>query len=208
LRPGRLPVTHNQCMSTSAEATAIGLRERKKIRTRAAIRDNAMRLFDEQGYAATTVDQIAEAADVSPSTFFRYFPNKEAVVLTDDLDDLMISALRSAPADLSAMGVMRWAFARSLGELSDEALAFEVTRQSLINSVPELRSAMIDDFQRNVDLICTLMSERFGLDRDSLEMKVFAGAVVGAMLAAVRPEAAFRTEVDRVLTVLEKGLVL
>jgi AcrR family transcriptional regulator len=195
-------------MSQSAEVAATGLRERKKIRTRKAIRDNAMRLFAEQGYSATTIDQIAEAADISPSTFFRYYATKEAVVLTDDLDDLMISALRSAPPDLSAMEVMRWAFAQSLSRLSPEAQLFEVTRQSLINSEPELRSAMIDDFQRNVDLICTLMSERFGHDRNSIEVKVFAGAVVGAMLAAVRPEASFRTQVDDVLVVLERGLVL
>ncbi len=195
-------------MSTSAEAAPVGLRERKKIRTRAAIRDNAMRLFEQQGYAATTVDQIAAAADVSPSTFFRYFPNKEAVVLTDDLDDLMISSVRSAPAGLTAIGTMRWAFADSLGKLSDDVLSFEVARQTLINSVPELRSAMIDDFQRNVDLISMLMAERFGQDPKGLPMKVFAGAVVGAMLAAISPQASFRSQVAKVLDELERGLVL
>jgi len=50
----------------------LGLRERKKIRTRETIRQEAFRLIEENGYAATTVEQIAEAAEVSPSTFFRY----------------------------------------------------------------------------------------------------------------------------------------
>src|SRR6266508_3120114 len=75
------------------EMSQVSLRERKKARTRAAIREHAMRLFREQGFAETTVDQVAEAADVSPSTFFRYFPNKEAVMLQDDYDPRMIADL-------------------------------------------------------------------------------------------------------------------
>src|SRR5712692_7039108 len=87
----------NQAPSTQRP----GLRERKKARTRAAIREHALRLFREQGYDATTIDQIAEAADVSPSTFFRYFPTKEDVVLQDDMDVLAIGAFEDQTADLT-----------------------------------------------------------------------------------------------------------
>ena len=83
-------------MTDAPAAPRPGLRERKKARTRAAIREHALRLFREQGYAATTVEQIAEAAEVSPSTFFRYFPTKEDVVLQDDFDVLAHGGLRGA----------------------------------------------------------------------------------------------------------------
>src|SRR5260370_30989476 len=73
-------------LPSPGELAQPGLRERKKARTRAAIQRHALRLFRGQGYDETTVSEIAEAAEVSESTFFRYFPTKEDVVLWDDFD--------------------------------------------------------------------------------------------------------------------------
>ena len=63
-----------------------GLRDRKKQKTRWSIQEHALRLFQEHGYDQTTVDQIAAAAEISPSTFFRYFKTKEDVVVQDEYD--------------------------------------------------------------------------------------------------------------------------
>src|SRR5882762_11429779 len=85
-----------------------GLRERKKVQTREAIRSAAYRLFAEQGYDATPVDQIAAAADVSPSTVFRYFPTKEDIVLTDEYDEPMADVLRGRPLDEQPLASVRY----------------------------------------------------------------------------------------------------
>jgi AcrR family transcriptional regulator len=77
-----------------------GLRERKKRATRIAIRDAAMRLFAERGFTATTMDHIADAADVSRATVFAYFPSKEDMVFGDApaAVDALAEALRDRPA--------------------------------------------------------------------------------------------------------------
>ncbi|MEV6153924.1 TetR family transcriptional regulator [Nonomuraea sp. NPDC052129] len=79
----------------------MGLRERKKEKTRLAILDAALDLFLEQGYDSTTVDQIAGSVEISPRTFFRYFTSKDHLVLWyhDQGEEIMQETLRSRPAD-------------------------------------------------------------------------------------------------------------
>src|SRR5207249_11115573 len=101
-RRGRPRSGDNRRMTTPP-----GLRERKKRKTRWAIQEHALRLFAQQGYDATTVEQIAAAADVSPSTFFRYFPTKEDVVIEDEYDALIVAAMAAAPADLKPLPAIR-----------------------------------------------------------------------------------------------------
>jgi AcrR family transcriptional regulator len=100
-----------------------GLRERKKARTRASLREHALRLFREQGYQATTVEQIAAAAEVSPSTFFRYFPTKEDVVLQDDMDIRMAEAVERQPAGQAPrrmIAIVSEALAKRTGRAPDD----------------------------------------------------------------------------------------
>ncbi len=163
-----------------------GLRERKKAKTRAAIREQAMRLFERQGYAATTVDQIAEAADVSQSTFFRYFPTKEDVVLSDDFDPLMVAALRAQPAEVAPLEAVRRSVRELFGGLTDEQWAQERRRQELIRSVPELRMRTQQQFAEAIVLLAEVVAERAGLPSDDFASRVVAGAVIGAALATSR----------------------
>jgi len=160
------------------------LRERKKAKTRAAIQQHALRLFGEQGYNATTVEQIAEAAEVSPSTFFRYFPTKEDVVLYDAFDPVLVEAFRAQPAELSPIQALREAMWAVLAKLPTEELALQRERDVLIRSVPELRARMLDEFGRNVELLAEVVAERVGRRADELAVRTLAGAVIGVGISA------------------------
>ncbi|MBJ7604215.1 MAG: TetR family transcriptional regulator [Candidatus Dormibacteraeota bacterium] len=114
----------------------MGLRERKKAKTRAAIQRHALRLFRDQGYAATTVNQIAEAAEISESTFFRYFPTKEAAALWDDLDPLLLEAFRGQPPDAPPVAAFRAAIRSVFGGLTAAKQSEQLERWLLIQSAP------------------------------------------------------------------------
>ncbi len=163
------------------------LRERKKARTRATIREHALRLFREQGYDATTVDQIADAADVSPSTFFRYFPTKEDVVLEDDLDVLALGAFDKQPADLSLVAAFRAAAREALDSISEADLASMRETSALILTVPELRARAMDEYTRTIGVIAEAAAKRSGRDQNDFAIRVVAGAIIGVIMAATLP---------------------
>ncbi len=191
----------------------MGLRERKKIKTHAAIQREALRLFREQGYTATTVEQIAEAAEVSPSTFFRYFPTKEDVVLYDVLDPVMIATFKAQPADLSPIQALRAAFRDVYDCLSAEELTQQRERAALFLSVPELRGAWMSELAGTIQLLTGLIAERSGRRADDLGVRNYAGAVIGAIMAAWLataddPSADVFELVDGGMARLENGLNL
>ena len=190
-----------------------GLRERKKARTRRAIRDHAMRLFLEQGYAATTVEQIAEAAEVSPSTFFRYFPTKEDVVLADDIDPIAFESFQGQPAELSALAALRASVKDVFGNLSEQDWELERNRQQLIASEPELRASVLLRLSESLDMFAEQIAKRVGRDPGDFEVRNFAGVVLGTALTAFnegldRTMPSYLEIIDRALEHLERGLPL
>ena len=125
-----------------------GLRERKKARTRAAIREHAFRLFRAQGYDATTVEQIADAAEVSPSTFFRYFPTKEDVVLQDDLDLLWMEAIQEQPPEMSPIAALRAGVHAAFARMGEGEWAQMRETTELAMAVPAVRGRMLEELAR------------------------------------------------------------
>ncbi|HTZ12590.1 MAG TPA: TetR family transcriptional regulator [Mycobacterium sp.] len=185
-----------------------GLRERKKIKTRETIRREAFRLIQENGYAATTVEQIAEAAEVSPSTFFRYFPTKESVVLADDTDPVILNALEEQPPDLSPSQAVRHAYQAAMANLSEDQREFENARQRLMFSIPELKAAMYDEYYRTITAFAEAVGRRIGRDSGDFELRVFAGALTGAMMAVYEPGPGATDTVLRALDFVDAGMPL
>src|ERR1700704_2542736 len=95
----------------------LGLRERKKQKTRDTITSVALELFAEHGYEHTTIAEIADAAEVSPRTIFAYFPSKEDILFCDlpEVQQQLAHALRERPAGATALDVLRDFILESLG---------------------------------------------------------------------------------------------
>lgn len=209
--------------SAPAGAPRPGLRERKKLKTRLAIRDATYRLIREQGYEATTVERIAEAAEVSPSTVFRYFPTKEDIVLTDESDPFLETRLRERPADEPIVESLRVVLRQAVssgsgsgagsGSGSGFAERSEVAmlRTRLMTEVPAVRSRMLESMSVTCGVLCRIIAERTGRDAGDLEVRALSMGLIGALTetAAYWAERGHVDDlpalVDRTLDVLATG---
>jgi AcrR family transcriptional regulator len=121
--------------------TAVGLRERKKARTREALQEAAMDLFTRQGFDGTTVEEIADACEVSPRTFFRYFPTKEDVLFADTeaRRERLLAVLADQPADVPPLAALHAAM-RGLALDYRHDRAALVARAKVIEGSPQLQA--------------------------------------------------------------------
>ena len=213
-RTGHRPGSRERnLMPARTDKSSAGLRERKKARTRATIQTHALQLFRDQGYDATTVEQIIDAAEISETTFFRYFPTKEDVVLQDDYDPLIIAAYRKQPPELAPVPAMRAAFAAVFAGMTPGQKTEQRDRVALILAVPRLRAAMLNQFFRLMEFLAGAMAERAGLPPDDFKVRSVAGAIVGAAMAVLPamnddPDADLAELTDTALMHLESGLTL
>jgi AcrR family transcriptional regulator len=192
----------------------MGLRERKKARTRTAIRTEALRLFRERGYAATTIEQISAAADVSPATFFRYYPTKEDVVLQDDLELLLPEVVEAQPPSLGPIAAVRAAVCQAIGAMSPAELDRLQETVALSMSVPEIRARAADEFTRTIAVMAEPLARRAGRSPDDPAVRHVAGAMIGVIWAgtmlppASKNPAELVARIDASLAHLEQGLSL
>jgi AcrR family transcriptional regulator len=182
-----------------------GLRERKKRATRNAIRDAAMKLFADHGFGGTTIDQIAEAADVSRATVFSYFPTKEEIVFGEAgaaIDELA-TRLHDRPDHHATIEVVRaW--------LDDLAGWFEpelVLQQRLAREVPVVGARRLQLFGDAERAIADSLHAELGLDQQ-LAARLAAAALVAGLRVAEETAAARMEQQDRALTGPEVAALL
>jgi AcrR family transcriptional regulator len=150
----------------------VGLRERKKEKTRLALLDAALDLFLEQGYESTTVEQIAGAVDVSPRTFFRYFTSKDHLVLWfhDHGEEIMLETLTSRPADEPPFTVLMHALRAVLSDMQgstpEESARFLKLRR-ILDENPRLIGQSVARGAQTERRLAELVAERRGADPDN-----------------------------------------
>lgn len=142
----------------------------------------ALDLFDANGYAAVTVEQIAEASEVSPSSVYRYFGTKEQIVLWDEFDALQVDVLAEALSDAVPLGGVRRTLEHAIGALSAEDERVLIRRLELIMRTPALEQVSIGQTYLLSEAIGDALAARLGRAAADLEVQVFAHALVGGMI--------------------------
>jgi AcrR family transcriptional regulator len=155
-------------------------RQRKKAATRDRIHASALRLFREQGYDATTVEQIAAAAGVSHMTFFRYFPTKEDVALSDSHHPMIAAALAQTPATWPLTQRIRAVLVQGLRQVYDTGRDDILAQNKLIVSTPVLRERLWAQQMVTQRLILQALDPR-----PSFQTKVIVAACLAAATTAV-----------------------
>jgi AcrR family transcriptional regulator len=197
-----------------------GLRERKKQRTRQAIRDAALHLFAQRGFDNVTVAEVAQAAEVAEKTVFNYFGTKEALFFDQDapIEADLVNAIRQRIPGESAVAAVRRYVAGHLE--APAAIPDHYHGTVILLHSPALQAYLRELFARSEQTVAQVLAEETGADPDSIEPRVAAVALVGALrtlyerfLATADSDqdakdavAALPGDVERSFGLLERGL--
>jgi len=188
----------------------MGLRERKKQRTRETIVRVAMDLFAERGFEGTTIHDIAASAEIAPRTFFGYFRSKEAVVFHDfDAAFVAFSArLHARPAGETAFVAMRAWLLDWIAEREDVLEAEDLARRRLVAATPTLEAHERANLARFEAVLAQAVAEDLDAPADSLRPHLVAAAAVAALDALGRhsEEDARKPAGEEAVAVLDEAL--
>jgi AcrR family transcriptional regulator len=161
------------------------LRDRKRDRTRRMIQAEALRLFATKGFQATTIEEIAAAADVAPRTFFRYFPAKEEVVFWAEYRPLLAGFVAARPDHEPAGQALRHGLVDGLATFYEQDRERLLERTKLACRIPALQPRWR---QQQADLavgMAPILADRLGAPPDDLEVRAIAAAIAAALFVAI-----------------------
>jgi AcrR family transcriptional regulator len=161
------------------------LRERKKDRTRRTLQAEALRLFAAKGFQATTIEEIAAAAEVAPRTFFRYFPTKEEVVFWADYQPTLAGLVAARPDDEPALEALRRGITDGLAAFYAQDRERLLERIKLIFRTRALQPRMRQQQAGWAAGMAELLADRLGVRPDDLEVRAIAAAVAAVLFVAI-----------------------
>lgn len=170
-----------------AMSETIGRRERKKAATRKAISDAATILFVERGFDEVSIREVAEAADVSPTTVFAHFPQKEALVFDEDdaQRDLLVGAVRDRTPGTTVSQALRDLYRRELFGLAFDPTGDNRRRfMALISDTPALREYAARMWVRHEDALAQAIAETTGRETPDVAVRVYARMVLQLQILA------------------------
>jgi AcrR family transcriptional regulator len=162
------------------------LRERRRIRTRRTIQAQALQLFADKGFQATTIEEIAAAAEMAPRTFFRYFPTKEEVVFWSEFPPMLAEFVAVRPDDEPALEALRHGIVEGLAANWDQDEERErlLERLRLAFRTPALHPRMRQQQAHWAAELAEILADRLGERPDNLEVRIIAAAIAAAVWVA------------------------
>jgi AcrR family transcriptional regulator len=185
----------------------LGRRERKKAATRKAISDVATAMFLERGFDNVSIREVADAADVSPTTVFAHFPQKEALVFDEDDEqrDRLVAAVRERPAGTTINRAIHDFSSTEIRANIDEH-GNDVTRvfMRFLNETPSLRDYAAKMWLRHEDALSDAIADELGLSEATPEIRVYSRFVLQMQLLVTDTEDQLAT-LDAGFRILESG---
>jgi AcrR family transcriptional regulator len=161
------------------------LRERRRLRTRRTIQAQALRLFAAKGFQATTIEDIAAAAEMAPRTFFRYFPTKEEVVFWSEYPPMLAGFVAARPDDEPALEALHHGIVDGLAAIWDQDGERMMERLRLAFRTPALHPRLRQQQAHWAAAIAAILADRLGERPDVLEVRIIAAAVAAAVWVAI-----------------------
>ncbi|WP_144874357.1 TetR/AcrR family transcriptional regulator [Microbacterium sp. 1.5R] len=188
-------------------AEPMGRRERKKAATRKNISDVATMMFLERGFDNVSIREVADAADVSPTTVFAHFPQKEALVFDEDDEqrDRLVAAVRDRADGVSISRSIHDFYRGEIGvNLDEHGEDVARTFMRFLNETPALREYAAKMWLRHEDALAEAIADELGLDAPTPELRVFARFVLQMQLLVTDSDDQLAT-LDAGFAVLEGG---